>query len=183
MSLLRMFARPLLAAPFVLSGIDALKHPENHRERARTLTPLLNKAGVELDDSQIDMATRAMGATNIVCSCALSVGKLPRLSAAILAGIQIPVTLANAPFWLHKGEQRRADVAQLASQAGLLGGLLLAAVDLAGRPSLTWRFSNAKSQRSALRDVRESEREASSEKLEEMSRRYEAKLAKARTDG
>ena len=44
MNLLRVVARPLLAAPFIADGVDALMHPRFHVERAAGVRPLIDKA-------------------------------------------------------------------------------------------------------------------------------------------
>jgi len=61
MSVLRTVARPLLACPFVLAGIDAFARPAGHRERAQTFAPLAKKAGMEFDETTADLATRGLG--------------------------------------------------------------------------------------------------------------------------
>lgn len=44
MNLLRIVARPLLAAPFIADGVDALMRPYVHVERAAGVRPLIDKA-------------------------------------------------------------------------------------------------------------------------------------------
>ncbi|MFT3943559.1 MAG: DoxX family protein [Ancrocorticia sp.] len=158
MSILRALARPLLATPFVVSGIDALIRPANHRERAENVAPLLDKAGYPLTEKQMDRATRALGLTNVLCGAALAVGKFPRFSALVLAATEVPVALANNPVWLHKGAERRKDLLRLTEAAGLLGGVLLAASDLAGKPSRSWRRMYKQDLRQQLETVRAHER-------------------------
>lgn len=178
MSILRALARPLLATPFAISGVDALARPAGHRERARVMEPMADKAGIELTDNTIDLATRALGLTQILGAAGLATGKFPRLCAAVLAVVQLPLALANNPVWLHKGAERRADLAGLATSAGLMGGLGLAAADLAGKPSWSWRRANRTAQRHELRAAREKERAASANriaKLEDANRTLSAK--------
>ncbi len=158
MSILRALARPLLATPFLVSGMDALVRPASHRERAETLTRLAEKAGYPVTTKQVDRATRALGLSNILCGAALATGKMPRTSAAILAVTQVPVSIANNPVWLHKGTERRKDLLGLTSAAGLLGGVLLAAADLAGKPSFSWRRIHRQERRQEIAAVRNRER-------------------------
>ena len=71
MNLLRVVARPLLAAPFIADGVDALMHPRFHVERAAGVRPLIDKAtdavGLEpLTDQQLAVATRVTGAVTVV---------------------------------------------------------------------------------------------------------------------
>ena len=46
MNVLRAFARPMLAASFVLDGVDALTRPARHVERFEKVSPLLEKVGL-----------------------------------------------------------------------------------------------------------------------------------------
>lgn len=153
MSILRGIARPLLALPFVLSGVEALARPAGHRERAAVFASLAEKVGVELDERQTDRATRALGATTALAGLLLAFGKAPRSAALILAAVQLPITVANNPFWTHKGEQRRTDVAGLIAGAGLAGGVLMAAADTHGKPSFSWRRAARVENRAKLQEV------------------------------
>ncbi|ERH25238.1 hypothetical protein HMPREF1550_02670, partial [Actinomyces sp. oral taxon 877 str. F0543] len=57
MNLLRMVARPLLAAPFIADGIDAVRDPRSHVARIAPARPLIDRAasvaGVEADDGRL----------------------------------------------------------------------------------------------------------------------------------
>jgi uncharacterized membrane protein YphA (DoxX/SURF4 family) len=76
----------------------------------------------------------------IGAGAALALGKLPRLSAALLAASLVPTTLAGHPFWeLDDPKERSAQRIQFLKNLGLLGGLLLASADTEGKPSLGWR--------------------------------------------
>lgn len=153
MNILRAVARPLLAAPFVVSGIDALVRPSGHRERAKLFTPLLERAGIELSDRAVDRSARLLGLTTIVSGTCLASGKLPRISAGVLAGVQVPISLANNPVWSKRGSERMEAVSSLIVQGAILGGLLVASVDRVGKPSLSWRHANAKAQRAEIREI------------------------------
>jgi len=74
----------------------------------------------------------------------LASGKLPRLSSAALAVSVVPGSLGSHAFWnetdpARKAAERRA----LFSDVSLIGGLIIASVDLEGRPSLGWRSRRA----------------------------------------
>ncbi len=170
MSILRALARPLLATPFIVSGVDALVRPASHRDRAEVLTPLAEKAGYPVSTKQVDLATRALGLTNVLCGAALATGKMPRSGAAILVVTQLPVAIANNPVWLHKGAERRQDLLGLTSSAGLLGGVMLAAADLAGKPSHSWRRMYKREHRRELADLRNRERTAAQARLAKLEK-------------
>ena len=90
MNLLRVVARPLLAAPFIADGVDALMHPHFHVERAAGVRPLINKAtdavGLEpLTDQQLAVATRVTGAVTVVAGLRFALGRKPRVPSALVA--------------------------------------------------------------------------------------------------
>lgn len=147
-------ARPLLAAPFIASGIDAMMKPKEHREAADRALAVAESLGVARPaQSSVDLLTRATGAVFTVAGLCLARGKLPRSSALILGGMQLPIALARNPFWEQKGQERRNSLTALVSAAGLVGGALIASQDRGGKPSLGWRAQRlAKDARSAASD-------------------------------
>ena len=75
---------------------------------------------------------------------ALATGRLPRLSSLILAGTLVPTTLAGHRFWEKSDSgERQAQQIQFTKNLSMLGGLLIAAVDLEGRPGLKHRGHDA----------------------------------------
>src|SRR5439155_1358622 len=56
----------------------------------------------------------------------------------------VPTTLAGHRFWEHTDPTERfGQISNFVKNAGLLGGLLLAAVDTEGKPSVGWRARKA----------------------------------------
>ncbi|MDR6939960.1 DoxX family protein [Arcanobacterium hippocoleae] len=142
MKFMRKIARPMLAAPFAIAGIDAALYPRAHRARIENLCKLAQKAGINTPaPEQLDTLTKASGTAMTLAASALACAKFPRLSAAALAALQIPVAFANHPFWLHSGDTRRKDLIGFAGAIGLVGGAIIAAYDREGRPSAAWRAS------------------------------------------
>ena len=135
MNLLRVVARPLLAAPFIADGVDALMHPRFHVERAAGVRPLIDKAtdavGLEpLTDQQLAVATRVTGAVTVVAGLRFALGRKPRVAALTLAAIGAPMALVNAPLpgttrGLSKEQIKRRHYRTL-NKAGLAAGVLLA---------------------------------------------------------
>lgn len=74
----------------------------------------------------------------------LAIGKLPRLSSVALAATIVPTTLAAHRFWELEGAERDAQQIHFMKNVGLLGGLILAAVDTEGRPGLAYRAQHAR---------------------------------------
>jgi putative oxidoreductase len=133
----------MLASIFVIQGYDTLLHPDKVASRAEAVVrPLAEK--IPAVPEQTEQAVRINGAVQLVAGSLLALGRLPRLSALALAATLIPTTLAGHPFWATDDKQERAQQRiHFLKNAGLLGGLLIAAADTAGNPSLAWRSRHA----------------------------------------
>jgi len=84
------------------------------------------------------------GAVQVGAGIMLAIGRAPRLSALVLAGTLVPTTLAGHRFWEEEDPQVRTQQrTQFLKNATMLGGLILAAVDTGGRPSLAWWANRA----------------------------------------
>lgn len=85
-------------------------------------------------------AVRLNGGVQVVSGLLLATGRVPRLASLALAGTLVPTTLAGHPFWQEADPaKRRQQQVQFLKNLGLMGGLLLAAVDTEGKPSVAWR--------------------------------------------
>ncbi|MEP7159660.1 MAG: DoxX family protein [Dermatophilaceae bacterium] len=142
MSLVRRFARPALAAVFITGGLDALRHPAHRTEEA---APLVDKVS-ELTGLPNDpeLMVRANGAAMAIAGLALATGRLPRVASGLLAASLLPATFTGHAFWSESDPTRRREQQiQFQKNLGLLGGVLLAAVDTSGKPGLAWRARSA----------------------------------------
>jgi uncharacterized membrane protein YphA (DoxX/SURF4 family) len=139
MALSRRIARPLLASIFVVGGWDALWNPEGKAKKAEAVSqPLSESVGVD----QLDAKTlvRINGAVQIGGGVLLAFGKYRRLAALALIGSIVPTTYAGHRFWEESDPTTRAQQKMhFLKNLGLLGGLILAAFDTEGEPSLGWR--------------------------------------------
>lgn len=136
----RRFARPLLAAIFVAGGADAMRNPEGKTPAARRLLGEWTPPGVNSTEDLV----RADGLIKVCAGLAFATGRLPRLSSLALTASLVPTTLAGHRFWEESDPAARATQRlQLLKNAAIAGGLLLAAVDTEGRPSLGWRARHA----------------------------------------
>ena len=71
-------------------------------------------------------------------------GKLPRLASAALALSVVPGSLGGHTFWSETDPQSKADERRaFLTDVSLIGGLIIAAVDTEGKPSLGWRGRRA----------------------------------------
>jgi putative oxidoreductase len=143
----RGLARTLLGGIFVAAGMHTLLHSKRYAVRAEPLTdqiaPLLRKVHPAVPTEAIRLV-QVNAAVQLGAGLLLATGTAPRPAAAVLAGTLIPSTIVNHPFWrVSDATRRHADQVQFAKNLGLLGGLLLAAADTAGSPSLRWRAQRA----------------------------------------
>ncbi|WP_375781915.1 DoxX family protein [Streptomyces zingiberis] len=143
MSALRWIARPLMASVFVYSGINTLRNPEAVAPAAENVVgPLSDRVDLPLENTE--QAVRLNSAVQVVAGTMLGLGKFPRLSALALAGSLAPTTLAGHRFWESEDtEDRTQQRIHFLKNLSIFGGLLLAASDTGGRPSLNWRAQHA----------------------------------------
>ncbi|RJF43255.1 DoxX family protein [Actinomyces sp. 2119] len=153
MNLLRALVRPMLAAPFIADGIDAVTRPQRHVEKFEKVAPTLERAGLPpLLTSDTRLLTRLSGAASLLAGLGLASGRAPRTSAAVLAVVNTPLTLVNYPVWTaHDPAERRDSVSGLLRGAAVGAGLVLATVDRQGKPSLAWRLRSAHHRSKAAR--------------------------------
>lgn len=159
MNLLRMVARPLLAAPFIADGIDAVRDPRSHVARIAPARPLIDRAasvaGVEADDGRLVAATRALGAVTAVAGVGFALGRGPRVCAALLAVVGAPVALA-ARTGPAQGPGRAARRSAVMRRLALVGGMLIASADRVGAPSASWARRARRERAAAVRAARDS---------------------------
>ena len=147
--LVRRIARPLLAAPFVFGGISTLRKPQDRVPGAR---PVVEKIAETADKQlpvqvprDVEQWVKADAARQGRSRARLfGLGRLPRLTALALSASIVPTTLAGHRFWEHDDPTERfGQISNFLKNAGLLGGLLLAAVDTEGKPSVGYRARRA----------------------------------------
>ncbi|MFC3690089.1 DoxX family protein [Aquipuribacter hungaricus] len=119
----RRIARPLLAAVFVNSGIDALRNPEPRAKLAAGLVYAAAERFGTPDDPLL--AARINGGVMVAGGLGLATGAAPRTSALALAGSLVPTTVAGHAFWEYPKAEQPAQRTQFLKNAGLLAGLLL----------------------------------------------------------
>lgn len=145
--LIRRVARPLLSAVFIGQGIETLRNPSNTLEATEPTVEALRKLPEPYADkvpSNPETAARINAAVQVSGGLLLATGKLPRVASAALAITVIPGSLGGHLFWTESDPQRKAQKRRdLLTDLSLLGGLLIAAADTAGKPSLGWRGRRA----------------------------------------
>jgi uncharacterized membrane protein YphA (DoxX/SURF4 family) len=145
--LIRRIARPMLSAVFISRGVDALRSPKPAADAARPtlegLSKLPDPVGTNVP-SNAETVARINAAVQIGGGLLLATGKLPRLASAALALSVVPGSLGGHTFWSQSDPQRKADERRaFLTDISLIGGLIIAAADTEGKPSLGWRGRRA----------------------------------------
>ena len=145
--LIRRIARPMLSAVFIGQGVDALRNPKPAADAARPtlegLRKLPDPIGTNVP-SDAETFARINAAVQIGGGLLLATGKLPRLASAALAFTVVPGSLGGHMFWNEVDPQRKADQRRaFLTDLSLIGGLIIAAADTEGKPSLGWRGRRA----------------------------------------
>ncbi len=184
MPLVRRIARPALASIFVLAGADSLRDPESRVVMAKDALEGIGAQaeGMGLPSDPVTLV-RANAAVMIGAGAMLAAGKAPRLSALVLAGTLVPTTLGGHAFWKQATAEGKArEATHFIKNVSVLGGLLLAAVDTAGEPSLGWRAKRAAkdARRGTTRLSRSARKDA--ERLGRAARTDIARVVDAATD-
>ncbi|MDQ1461888.1 MAG: hypothetical protein QOI08_3372 [Actinomycetota bacterium] len=83
MKVVRGVARPMLAGMFVYGGLDAARHPESKAAKAQAvIDPIAEELSASKEPTDW---VRFNGIAQVTAGLALACGKLPRLSALVLA--------------------------------------------------------------------------------------------------
>jgi uncharacterized membrane protein YphA (DoxX/SURF4 family)/gas vesicle protein len=145
--LIRRIARPLLSAAFIGQGVETLRNPAVSLEATEPTVAALRQLPEPYGDkvpSNPETAARINAAVQVAGGVLLATGKSPRIASAALAFTVIPGSLGGHLFWTESDPQRKAQKRRdLLTDLSLLGGLIIAAVDTEGRPSLGWRGRRA----------------------------------------
>jgi putative oxidoreductase len=125
MPLVRPFGRAALGATFVSLGWDPFLEPGGRTVKAAAL-------GIP----RPELAVRLNGAGMVVAGVALTAGVAPRLSAAVLAALLVPTTVAGHAYWNESDPKVRAQQRiHFAKNLAMLGGLLEVAAGGSRRPA------------------------------------------------
>ena len=145
--LIRRIARPLLSVAFIGQGVDSLRNPSSAAEAAAPavggLQALPDPIGSSIPSDPRTFA-QINAAVQIGGGLLLATGKMPRVASAALALTVLPANLGAHMFWNETDKQLKAQKRrEFLSDLSLLGGLMIASADTAGRPSLGWRGRRA----------------------------------------
>ncbi|MEU6992065.1 DoxX family protein [Streptomyces sp. NPDC046465] len=139
MAVLRKCARPMLASVFVTGGLQTVRDPQRAAPAAEPVAASVSSRIPWLTEDP-EKLVRINGAVQLGAGLMLATGRLPRFAALALAGTLVPTTLAGHAWWKEKDpEERAAQRTQFIKNVSLFGGLLIAAADTHGKPSVAYR--------------------------------------------
>ncbi len=153
MSVLRALGRPAIASIFIIQGFETMRRPERVAKKAEPVVQSIAQVAEFLPDDA-EQAVRINGAVQFAAGALLAIGWAPRLSALAIAGTLVPTTAAGHRYWEEDEPQERMQQRiHFLKNLSMLGGLLIAAADTGGRPSLAWqgrsRYRSARRQLSS----------------------------------
>jgi uncharacterized membrane protein YphA (DoxX/SURF4 family) len=145
--LIRRIARPLLSVAFIGQGVESLLNPKSAAEAAAPavdgLQALPDSVARSLPDNPQTFA-QVTAAVQIGGGLLLATGKLPRVASAVLAVTVLPANFGTYAFWNETEPERKAELRRgFLKDLSLVGGLMIASADTAGKPSLGWRGRRA----------------------------------------
>ncbi len=140
----RTLSHALLGSAFIVGGVATLREPKAAVPKAQEFAvPIAEKVGLPTDPLQL---VKLNAGVQIAGGALLALGVVPRVAALALAGSLVPTTLVGHRFWeIEEPSQRKQQIIQFAKNASMLGGLLGAALDTGGRPSVFWSGRHAAS--------------------------------------
>jgi uncharacterized membrane protein YphA (DoxX/SURF4 family) len=144
---IRRIARPLLSVAFIGQGVNSLLNPKAAAQAAAPavdgLQALPNSVSGSIP-SDPETVAQITAAVQIGGGLLLATGKLPRIASAALAVTVLPANLGAHSFWNESDPAAKAQKRQqFLTDLSLVGGLLIASADTAGKPSLGWRGRRA----------------------------------------
>jgi uncharacterized membrane protein YphA (DoxX/SURF4 family) len=128
MQIIRTIARPLAAAPFMVTGLETLRNPAPRADKvAPALKPLADRVSW-LPSKDPETLVRIQGAISLGAGALFALGRFQRLTTLLLAAEVVPSLLTEHQWWKEDDpDQRAAQQALMLKNAGLFGALLFAA--------------------------------------------------------
>ena len=109
---------------FVYSGVDTFWNPEPRAKIAGPVIDRMTDLVPALPDDRVQLV-RANAAAQVIAGSLLAVGRLPRLSAAVLAASLVPTTVAGHRFWeMDDPKQIVQQRTHFLKNSAILGGLM-----------------------------------------------------------
>lgn len=180
--MVRRIARPLLAAPFVFEGVRTALRPERDIDVYPQAFEAVDSALAQTSAPgfvDVRAVIRVSGAVAAGAGIMYATNRYPRAAAAALLATTSVGWAGRKRVWELRGEERVQEIQSILTDAGLLGGVLLAVVDHDGRPSLGYQVNRfvERSQKKAQQKQLELEKKAQQKQreLEKKAQRVEKK--------
>ncbi|MQY03417.1 DoxX family membrane protein [Actinomadura macrotermitis] len=123
-------ARPLVAAPYIITGLETLRDP---RPRAELVAPAVKPIADRLDwlpTKDPETLVRIEGALSLGTGMLLLSGRFRRLTTLLLAAQLVPSLATEHHYWTEDDPERRAgERSHLLKNASLFGALLMTAAE------------------------------------------------------
>ena len=119
----------MLASMFVVGGLNSLRHAKALAPAAQPVSDALAPLAPQLPVTSVNVV-RAHGAINLVAGAALATGRVPRLSALVLAANLTPATVQGHKFWSESDPAARTNQQiHFFKNLSMIGGLLMSSLD------------------------------------------------------
>lgn len=126
MNPIKSLARPLVAAPFVVTGIETLRNPGPRAEQVAPLIKPLADRAPWLPSDDPETLVRIEGALSLGTGVLFALGRFQRLTTLLLAAQLVPAVLTEHKFWgAGDPNEKASERAQALKNFGLLGALLM----------------------------------------------------------
>jgi uncharacterized membrane protein YphA (DoxX/SURF4 family) len=127
MQITKTIARPLVAAPFMVTGLETMRNPAPRAEKvAPALKPLADRV-TWLPSKDPETLVRIQGAVSLGVGALFALGRFQRLTTLLLAAEMVPALLTEHQFWKEDDPGRRTvERALMLKNVGLFGMLLYA---------------------------------------------------------
>lgn len=126
MRLIKTLARPAVALPFVVTGLATLRDPA---AKAEQVGPSVKPIADRLDwlpTKDPETLVKVQAAISVGAGTLFALGRMPRLSALLLAAEVLPAMLTEHQYWAEDDPQHRAEErSHFFKNAGLFGALLM----------------------------------------------------------
>jgi len=122
-------ARPLVAAPYIITGLETLRDPGRRAEQVGpAVKPVADR--VEWLPKDPETLVRIEGAISLGTGMLLLTGRFSRLTSLMLAAQLVPAVATEHRFWTEDDPERRDNErSHLLKNASLLGALLMVAAE------------------------------------------------------
>ncbi|MBX6768101.1 MAG: DoxX family membrane protein, partial [Actinomadura rubrobrunea] len=121
-------ARPFVAAPYIITGLETLRDPAPRAEQvAPAVKPIADRFDW-LPTKDPEALVRFQGALSLGTGVLLLTGRFRRLTTFLLAAQLVPSLLTEHRYWTEDDPERRAsERSHLLKNVGLFGALLMVA--------------------------------------------------------